>query len=143
MVKKKTLYSKFLGYLTKKGNVVVAQKTLRQVLLKVSKATNIQTHFILSKVFTKLNIFVETKKVKIKRGSHVVPFAISFNRKIYLIIKWILESAREDKRRVPFADKLVFEILNILSNKNSKALKKRSLNISQALSNRSNIHFRW
>jgi len=98
----------------------------------------------LIKVFLKLNSFVETKKIKFKRSTHVVPFVItSFKRKSYLIIKWLMEAVEEDKRKVPIAIKLSKEILSILRNKSSKALIKKKMNMKNALINRSNIHFRW
>ena len=143
MIKKKTLYTNFLGYLTKKGNKISAQNILDNAFLKVSKVANLSTFSILTIIFIKLNVFVEVKKVRIKRSTHIVPFATSFKRKSYLIIKWIMESVSEDKRRVAMSEKLATEFLSILKNKLSKSLKKKNSNIIQALNNRSNIHFRW
>jgi ribosomal protein S7 len=140
----KAIYINFLGFLTKKGNKVTAKKVLDEAFLDVSLKTNQPVHILLIKVFLKLNSFVETKKIKFKRSTHIVPFVItSFKRKSYLIIKWLMEAVEQDKRKVPIAKKLSKEILNILKSKSSKALMKKHLNVKNALSNRSNIHFRW
>jgi ribosomal protein S7 len=140
----KAIYINFLGFLTKKGNKVTAKKILDEAFLDVSLKTNQSVHILLIKVFLKLNSFVETKKIKFKRSTHVVPFVItSFKRKSYLIIKWLMEAVEEDKRKVPIAIKLSKEILSILRNKSSKALIKKKMNMKNALINRSNIHFRW
>jgi ribosomal protein S7 len=140
----KAIYINFLGFLTKKGNKVTAKKILDEAFLDVSLKTNQPVHILLIKVFLKLNSFVETKKIKFKRSTHIVPFVItSFKRKSYLIIKWLMEAVEQDKRKVPIAKKLSKEILNILKNKSSKALMKKKLNVKNALTNRSNIHFRW
>jgi ribosomal protein S7 len=140
----KTIYINFLGILTKKGNKVAAKKILDAAFLEVSAKVNKPVHILLIKVFLKLNSFVETKKIKFKRSSHVVPFVItSFKRKSFLIIKWLMEVVQEDKRKVPLSSKLSKEILSILKNKSSKAVAKKKLNIKNAISNRSNIHFRW
>jgi ribosomal protein S7 len=140
----KTIYINFLGILTKKGNKVAAKKILDAAFLDVSTKVNKPVHILLIKLFLKLNSFVETKKIKFKRSSHVVPFVItSFKRKSFLIIKWLMEAVEEDKRKVSLSSKLSKEILSVLKNNSSKALSKKKLNIKNAISNRSNIHFRW
>jgi ribosomal protein S7 len=140
----KAIYTNFLGFLTKKGNKVTAKKILDEAFLDVSLKTNQSGHILLIKVFLKLNSFVETKKIKFKRGTHIVPFVItSFKRKSYLIIKWLMEAVEQDNRKISIAKKLSKEILNILKNQSSKTLMKKKLNVKNALLNRSNIHFRW
>jgi ribosomal protein S7 len=140
----KAIYINFLGFLTKKGNKVIAKKILDEAFLEVSLKTNQPVHILLIKVFLKLNSFVEIKKIKFRRSTHVVPFVLtSFKRKSYLIIKWLMEVVEQDKRKVPIAKKLSKEILNILKNKSSKALIKKKMNTKNAVINRSNIHFRW
>jgi hypothetical protein len=54
-----------------------------------------------------------------------------------------MQAVKEDTRKVSMAEKLFFEISNTLKKSPSKSVKIRNLNISQALSNRSNIHYRW
>jgi len=141
--KKVNLYSKFLGFLIKKGNKVVAKQILNSAFLIASKNTQLSLQLLLLKLFLKLNSFVEVKRVRIRRSSHVVPFAISFKRRLYLIIKWIMQAVHEDKRQISMEHKLAFEITNIIKNLPSKSLKIKEANILQALSNRSNAHFRW
>jgi len=98
---------------------------------------------ILSKLFSKLNSFVEVKKIRVRRGFHLVPFPISHKRSTYLIIKWLIQAIKEDKRKISFSDKLFSEINQTISSSSSKSLEIKTSNISQVLSNRSNIHFRW
>jgi ribosomal protein S7 len=139
----KTIYLSFLGFLIKNGNRVSAKQILDKAFFNVSNQIKRPVHFILMKTFSSLNCFVEIKKVRIKRGSHVVPFSIGFKRQVYLVTKWLMESVFEDIRKVSIVDKLSFEILSILKTKTSKSLLKKNLNISGSISNRSNIHFRW
>ena len=140
---KNSMYSNFLGFLTKDGKKKKAKAILDTAFLKTSKELKIPVHLILIKTFLKLNCFVETKKIRIKRSTHIVPFSITFKRKSYLVIKWIMESVSEDERKLSTSEKLHFELLNILKNKSCKTLIKKDLNVTQALSNRSNIHYRW
>jgi ribosomal protein S7 len=140
---KKTIYLSFLGFLIKNGNKVSAKQILDKAFFSVSKQINCSTHFMLMKIFSNLNSFVEIKKVKIKRGTHIVPFSIGFKRQVYLVTKWLMESAFEDSRKIPLSDKLSSEILSILKTKSSKSFLKKNFNISGSVNNRSNIHFRW
>ena len=109
----------------------------------MSKKTGLSLHKILLKLFLKLNSFVEIKKVRIKRSSHFVPFSITLKRRSYLIIKWLMQAILEDKRKISMSEKLFTEIQNTIGNIPSKSIKLRNSNVSQALANRSNIHFRW
>jgi len=139
----KNLYNKFLGFIIKKGNKIGAKSVLNNAFLAVSKKTGLPLHVILLKLFLKLNSFVEVKRVRVQRSSHLVPFSIRLKRRSYLIIKWLMQAVKEDTRKVSMAEKLFFEIFSTLKNSPSKSVKIRNLNISQALSNRSNIHYRW
>jgi ribosomal protein S7 len=141
---KKTFYTKLLGFLTKKGKKSVSRKILNATFFAVANQTNLSLHTIFIKVFFSLNSFVETKKVKVRRTSHIVPFGITFKRRSYLIIKWLLEIVSQDKRKISTSKKLATELLNVVSSKAvSKAMSKKTQNISQAINNRSNIHYRW
>mgnify|MGYP000906265460 FL=1 len=141
--KNKNLYNKIISFFTKKGNKVKATKIVNEAFDKVSKETGLSFNSILSKLFSKLNSFVEVKKIRVRRGFHLVPFPISHKRSTYLIIKWLIQAIKEDKRKISFADKLFSEINQTISSSSSKSLEIKTSNISQVLSNRSNIHFRW
>ena len=141
--KNKTIYINFLGFLTKNGNKLVAKKIIDSAFLFVAQSVSLPLHLVLIKIFFKLNSFVETKKIRFKRSSHIVPFGITLKRRSYLILKWLMEVVREDKRRISTSKKLSFELINILKDKSSKSIAKKNLNINQAISNRSNIHYRW
>ena len=77
MILRKNLYSKLLGFFIKKGKKVKSKKILDNAFFLVSKKTGFSFCYILYTLFLKLNIFVEAKKVRIKRRSVVVPFSIS------------------------------------------------------------------
>ncbi len=87
---------------------------------------------------------IEVKTMKMRKNTHVVPFAITQNRKNYLLVKKIMDSVKEDTSNRSVTEKLIDELTSILvSNKSSKSLQKNKLALKQAVSNRSNIHFRW
>jgi ribosomal protein S7 len=141
--KPKSLYYKFLGFLIKKGSKNSAKKTLDSAFLTVSKKTGLSLQSLILQVFFKLNSFVEVRKVRVKRSSHVVPFSIGLKRRSYLIIKWLALAASEDKRKVSLSEKLADEVLTLVKGSASKSLKLKEITLAQALVNRSNAHFRW
>jgi ribosomal protein S7 len=143
MKKSKDIYSKFLGSLTKNGKKTVAKKLLDFSFIKVSKKENIPAHLILSKALLKLNFFLEIKKIKIRKNTHLVPFPLTTRRQDFLKVKWLLESAKEDSRKINLSDKIATEVTHILLNEKSKSLFKKNFVNKEALSNRSNVHFRW
>lgn len=138
----KTLYKKFLGFLIKKGNLISAKKILDNTFIKVSQKTGLSMEVALLKLFLMLNTFVEVKKVRIRRRSFLVPFSITLNRRSYLIAKWLMQSIK-DERKSSMVEKLTSEIISVIAGNNSKSKKLKLFNISQAMANRSNTHYRW
>ena len=136
-------YKKIVNFFIKNGNKAMANKIVSLAFLKVSKETGLSFNEILSRLFLKLNSFVEIKKVRVRRGFHMVPFPISHKRSTYLIIKWLVQAINEDSRKLPLSDKFATEIYSTIVNPSSKSLEIKNLNISQVLANRANIHFRW
>lgn len=141
--KSESFYSKFLGFLVKKGSKLKGKKILDETFSSVTIKTKYSKQVALIMLFRSLNSFVEVKKVRVRRRFVLVPFPISLRRRSYLIVKWIMQSIKKDNKKKPFSSKLSQEITNILKNVSSKTKKLRRLNFSQALANRSNIHFRW
>lgn len=137
------LYKKLLGFLIKKGNKVKAKKILDKTFFILSKKTKMAAPILLIKLFKILNVFVETKTISLRRRKQIVPFSIGLKRRSYLIIKWLMEAVKKNRQQIPIHEKIVIEILLVIKNSNSYALKMKNINNSQALSNRSNLHFRW
>ena len=143
-VLKNLFYVKFLGALTKKGKKMKAKKILDAALLKVSIKTKLPSNFLLYRVFHTLSTFVEIRRIHSRRSSYFVPFNVSFSRRIFLALKWILLAVKADKRKVSFTNKFSVELLKIITNSHlSESLKFKSLNNSQAFANKANTHFRW
>jgi len=142
--RKNDLYNKFLGFLIKKGKKNIAMKMLNSVFFDLSKKTGKSSCFLLFKIFKKLNVFVESKTLRIRRRIYTVPFSLTLKRRFYLIIKWLIDSAKTNKRKISFSKKISAEIFLVLKNSSlSKSLKLKALNNKNALKNRSNIHYRW
>jgi ribosomal protein S7 len=139
-----TLYSNIQGFLIKKGKKCKTKKILDNTIIVLKKKlTKIPSHLILLKVITKLNLYVESKNIRIKRKLHVVPFSVAFKRRVYLSYKCIKEAVYQDKRKVSFSEKLNKEIFNLLLEKASKSYAIKKKNLLESSKNISNLHYRW
>ena len=137
------LFLKFLGILIKNGKKTKAKKLLAFSFFKVGLLIQKPLFYILLTLFKRLNIYVETKTLKIRRSRYVVPFPININRRIYLILKWFVFIIRKNKEKKSFLDKCVSQLIAVLCNSKSEVMNLKLLNNSQAVLNRSNIHYRW
>jgi ribosomal protein S7 len=145
MIKKTSLYLIFLGFLIKKGNIKSAKKILNKALQLVLLKIKISKELLLLKLFKELNCFVELKKIRIKRRFVLVPFAANFKRRTYLVTKWLIEAILKKKNlQKSLAEKLAIELQLLYQTPLlAYSYKLKMLNIKKALSNRSNIHYRW
>jgi ribosomal protein S7 len=143
LIGEKTLYKKFLGVLVKKGNLISAKAILDKAFLIVSRKRCLSKEAILLKLFVSLNCFVEVKRIRVRRKSFLVPCPIDVKRRSYLIVRWLMQSVKEDSKKKSLSDKLSNEISNVVGKVPTRSKRLKKLNISQALSNRSNTHFRW
>jgi ribosomal protein S7 len=135
-------YKRFIGLFIKKGKKSIIIKIISNIFIQLCKKFKLSFIFLMHTIFLTLNIFVESKSVKIKRRTFIVPFTINFKRRMYLCIKWILLSVLKNKTKGSLFDKLFSELTNII-NKDSNSLNLKKENLLKALSNRSNAHFRW
>ena len=141
--KKSSLYLKFLGFLIKKGKKTKTKFLLMLSFFKFCFFFKKPLKSILNTLFITLNTFVETKTIKIKKSRYIVPFPINLNRRIHLIIKWFVLSINANKSRRSFHLKFLEELNLVLTKKHSEVLNLKNLNISKAVANRSNAHYRW
>jgi ribosomal protein S7 len=137
------LYDKILGFFTKKGSKNKSLNLLNKAFFNVCKVLKKPLNYLVVKLFIILNVFVETKTIRIRRRVHIVPFPVDFKRRIYLVIKWLSFVIHKNNTKISFYEKLVKELFCILKKKNSEVLKLKKANITKALLNRSNIHYRW
>jgi small subunit ribosomal protein S7 len=140
--KNDALFKKFVGLITKKGHKIRAKKIFLNVLLNVKKELKVPTNIVLLKMFIFLKTSVESKKIRVRRTFHLVPFPINKNRKTFLIAKWVL-FALKTRNNKTVVEKLSLEIIKLLKNLKTGAKKNKRYNVIKSLQNKSNLHFRW
>ncbi len=138
-----SLYQVLLGYINKKGKKVKAKKILDAAFQKVFEHTQMLPTNVLKIITNKLGSIVDVKVIKIRKNTHVVPFAVKMYRADYLLAKKIIDSVNEDISNRPFSEKLGDELLNIVQDKPCKSLTRHKQMLKQAAMHRANSHFRW
>ena len=136
-------YNKFLGFLVKNGNRNKAKKIVDKAFTLASKISKKSTVFLLKLVFLRLSVFVESRTIRVKKKSHIVPFPISVNRRFFLVSSWLMKAIDQNDGKIPTFLKIKEEILLLLKKSPSKSLKLKQFNNKQVILNRSNAHFRW
>ena len=140
----KNLYEKLYCSFLKRGLKDLLKLNVDRSLVLINKNKKFLLKHLLINLFLILNIFVEAKKVRIRRKSFTVPFSIRFKRRLYLIIKWLVQAIKLNKKKDALFLKIESEILLIITkNINSKSLQIKKSNNTLLLSNRSNINYRW
>jgi ribosomal protein S7 len=139
-----TLYNKVIGFLTKKGKRNKAVNILNSSFLKINQLSKKPTFYVINKLFSVLNVYVETRTVRVRGGVHTIPFILNLNRRIFLIVKWLISVVKKNSQKSPFFERFTKEISLILNkNSSSKVFRLKVLNENSAIKNRSNIHYRW
>lgn len=136
-------FNKFVRLLARKGCKSKAKKIVIKTFSKLHTTLKTPLSLLLIRVWKRLDVFVEARKVRIRRNYHLVPFIVSMQRRILLALKWILMSALVNKKKLPLSLKLYNEILLIENGGESEALNLRNKNNLAAQANRSNMHYRW
>ncbi len=143
-IKSISLYDAFIGYLTKNGQKIKSRKILNLALVAVSLKFNLSIKAVLTKILKRVGCLIEVKSVLIKNNVTLVPCIASKNRRYYLTVKKIMDSVKSDKTKRSTTEKLIDEFTGILLlTKTNKSLLKTKTEIKDAITNRSNTHFRW
>jgi len=138
-----SLYQVLLGSLIRKGKKTKAKMILDAAFKSVFYKTKILPRKILKLLTVKLGSIIDVKTLKIRKNTHMVPFAIKMKRSDYLLAKNLINSVKEDTTHRSITEKLSEELFSIIKNKPCKSLTKHKEMLKQATMHRSNLHFRW
>ena len=153
------LFSRFINFLTKKGKKskaeslfyksfrILSQIQMSEISSKQLKTETSQknTYKVFEEAISNIQPFFEVKKVRIAGTTYQVPALIPQKRQENIAMNWLLESARERKKKNPsqnFEECLALEIREAFQ-KQGQARQKRNDLHKLAEANRAFSHFRW
>ncbi|OHB10028.1 MAG: 30S ribosomal protein S7, partial [Candidatus Zambryskibacteria bacterium RIFCSPLOWO2_02_FULL_39_26] len=144
IVRKDHLYqsekiSKFINYIMKRGQKETARKIVYSALDIVKEKTKVENPIeVLDMALKNTGPLTEVRSRRVGGANYQIPREVRPERRSFLSMKWIIESARNAKGK-PMADRLAEEI--ILASKNEgKAVKKREDTHKMAEANKAFAH---
>ena len=115
-------------------------KNKNKVVKRKKRRTTIK---IYKRIIKSLSVFIESKQVKSRHSTIIIPFPITKNRSTFLIAKWLFLAVKQNKNQVSLEKKLIREVGRLVKKKRSAAFYFKLQNIKLAIKNRSYIHYRW
>jgi|JI91814CRNA_FD_contig_91_239819_length_1218_multi_7_in_0_out_0_2 small subunit ribosomal protein S7 len=138
-----SFFNRLVGVLAKKGSTFKAKKVVVKVFTQLKNELNKPLNLLLIQAWRRLDVFVECRKVRVRRKFINVPFLVSNRRRVSLALKWIVNTALSNKKKISFTKKLYHEFLVLNTKEESEAFKLKNLNNETAKANRANMHYRW
>ncbi len=139
----KNFFNKFVSVLSKKGSQSKAKSIVVCVFSELQLTLKTPLSLLLVKAWKRLDVYVECRKVRIRRKYFNIPFIVTAQRRILLALKWIVSTALLNTKNISLAKKLYNEFLILNTEKESEVLKLKTLNNEAAQANRANMHYRW
>ncbi|MFA5888655.1 MAG: 30S ribosomal protein S7 [Candidatus Paceibacterota bacterium] len=136
---------KFINYIMIRGQKATARKIVydafEQIIKKLGTATTVDVMEVFDTALKNTGPLTEVRSRRVGGANYQIPREVRPERRSFLAMKWIIDSARSGKG-APMASRLADEI--ILASKNEgKAVKKREDTHKMAESNKAFAHFAW
>lgn len=137
------IHTKLVGCLTKNGKKTKSKINIVNSFQAVCKSSDLISGEIVQHFADVLGTIVELRTVRMRKNVFTVPVPVNASRRNYLIVRKIVKTVFENKAHIKLEQKLIQEFINILKNKNSKAILERKKVVEEAVKNKGNLHFRW
>ncbi len=133
---------KFVNYIMLRGQKDTARKIVYDALAEIKEKTKVEDPMeVFDSALKNTGPLTEVRSRRVGGANYQIPREVRPERRVFLSMKWIIESARAGKG-APMASRLADEI--ILASKNEgKAVKKREDTHKMAEANKAFAHFAW
>jgi small subunit ribosomal protein S7 len=134
--------TKFINYLMWQGKKNVARKIIHDSFELIADKTKNQNPLeVFETALKNTGPLMEVRSRRVGGANYQVPREVRPERRQFLSMKWIIDSARNKKGK-PMAEKLAEEII-AASNNEGEAVKKRENTHKMAEANKAFAHFAW
>ncbi|MES3005091.1 MAG: 30S ribosomal protein S7 [Patescibacteria group bacterium] len=134
--------AKFINYVMLRGQKETARKIVYESLDIVKEKSKVEDPMeVFETALKNAGPLTEVRSRRVGGANYQIPREVRPERRVFLSMKWIIDSARDGKG-APMAERLADEI--ILAAKNEgKAVKKREDTHKMAEANKAFAHFAW
>jgi len=138
------LVARLINRSMRDGKKSVAQKQIYKALEECAKLKKMKPVQLLEEVVEKIKPIMEVRSRRVGGASYQVPMSVKTDRAISLAVRWLVieSNKRPNKQYHTYADKLIAEMTDALSNQGGAVGKKISSH-KMAESNKAFSHFRW
>lgn len=136
---KSLLIAELINKVLMQGKKEIAQKIVYQALEQVSEKTKKGAMEIFEKAVKNASPLLEVRSKRIGGATYQVPMEVSDSRKIDLVYRWLITTARKKKGK-PITDSLTEEILSMYKNEGAVMKKREDLH-KMAEANKAFAHF--
>jgi small subunit ribosomal protein S7 len=135
------IVAKFINCVMKGGKKVTARKNVYGAFDILKEKTKKEALEIFELAISNASPLLEVKPKRVGGATYQVPREVKGDRKLTLVIRWILQASRSKKGQ-PFKEKLAEEIINAANN-TGFAVRKKDDTHRMAEANRAFAHFAW
>lgn len=133
---------KFINYMMLRGQKATARKIVYEAFDVVKEKAKVEDVMeVFDTALKNTGPLTEVRSRRVGGANYQVPKEVRPERRAYLSMKWIIDSARAKKGK-PMHEKLAEEIL-LASKNEGEAVKKRENTHKMAEANKAFAHFAW
>jgi len=136
------LVTKMINKVMQDGKKSVAEKIVYEVMNNLEKDSKKKPLVVLEKAIENVKPRLEVRARRVGGVNYQVPVPVSEERQLALALKWIINGARERRKKEEFVVALVSELKDALKN-TGYAFKKKEDTHKMAESNKAFAHFQW
>ncbi len=136
-----TIVTSFINKLNYRGKKTVAEKIFYDAMDLIKEETKENPLDVFMRAIENCRPLVEVRPRRVGGATFQVPVEVPKTRSITLVIKWIIQFAKEKKGK-PMANRLAEEII-AASRKEGNVFKKREDTHKMAEANKAFAHYRW
>lgn len=131
--------SKLINKVMQRGKKETAITIVYTAMERLAKERNTEVPVLLHDIIEKASPILEVRSRRVGGANYQVPMEVRPNRKVILVMRWLLEAARKTKGQ-DMASKLYNEMKNILDDTGTVMKKREDLH-KMAEANRAFAHF--
>ena len=135
------LVAKFINYIMKNGNKVIARGIVYGALEGIEKKLGKKALEVLDQVIRNAGPELELRSRRIGGANYQIPYPVKPERRVTLALRWIIEAARSKKGK-SMIEKLSEELIDAFNN-TGVAVKKKIDTHRMADANKAFAHFAW
>jgi len=136
------LVTKFINNVMEQGKKMTAEKIVYTSMVKAAKELKKEPLESIEKALDNIKPSLEVRPRRVGGVTYQVPLPVPESRQLSVAIKWIIEGARQRRKKEKFEDVLALEIIDAYKG-TGFAMKKKEEMHKTAEANKAFTQFQW